>query len=98
MGFTGTIEDGLQKYVCTSGAWSKTGSTADVMAPGGTKLGTYWSVYDQGTRAITYYWNIINSEGTYFESGQAISGLQGAVTEFFFCFDLFFSFSVHALM
>lgn len=77
VGFTASISNGLQRYVCTGGAWSRTGSKADLVAPGGARLGTYSSVYDQQTRAMVYYWNIINSEGTYFESGQAISGLQG---------------------
>lgn len=75
VGFTGYTKDAFQSYVCKGNAWSKTGSAADIYAPDGTKLGTYKSVIVQTERK--YYWNIINSQGTYFESGQAISGLEG---------------------
>lgn len=69
--------DGSQGYECTDGAWIKRGSTAEVKAPDGSNLGTYWSVYNKETQTIDYYWSIINSDGTRFESGQPFSGLQG---------------------
>lgn len=76
--FSGTIQNGVQKYVCNHGFWTKTGSTATIYTPAGVKLGTYWSVYDPKERSITYFWNIVNSGGGSYESGTPISGLQAS--------------------
>lgn len=78
IGLTGTIRNGVQKYVCKQGSWIKTGSSADMYTPTGAKLGTYWSVYDAKELSMTYYWNIINSGGGSFESGSTYSGLKAA--------------------
>ena len=72
--------DGSLKYDCTNGAWSNRGSIADLKAADGTDLGSYWSVYNKETRVIDYYWSIINSDGTRYESGAPISGLQGCLS------------------
>lgn len=72
--FEGKIVRGTQKYVCTRGTWIKTGSSADMTAPNGAKLGSYWSTSNQGT--LTYFWNIMNSAGVAGESGQVSCGLQ----------------------
>ena len=77
VGFTATIVDGVQTYVCSDGEWIKRGSSADMTAADGSSLGTYWSVYNKETRAIDYFWSIRNSDGTRIESGYPISGLQG---------------------
>ncbi|KAG0591090.1 hypothetical protein KC19_1G148900 [Ceratodon purpureus] len=78
VGFTGKVSKGTQKYVCKSGCWVKTGSSADMYAPDGSKLGNYWSAYDQTTQSTTYSWNIINSGGNSVESGQSSCGLEAA--------------------
>lgn len=84
VGFTGTIAKGSQTYVCNRGSWTRTGSSSNLYAQDGSKLGTYRSVYNAKTRVVTYYWNIINSAGGYYESGQSISGLQGNHAEYIF--------------
>lgn len=78
VGFTGTIRNGVQKYVCKHGYWIKTGSSADVISSDGSKLGTYRAVYDQNARTNTYYWNILNSAGGSHESGHAVSVIQAS--------------------
>jgi hypothetical protein len=77
VGFTGKTAKGTQKYVCKARGWVKTGATADVYSPDGSKLGSYRSVYNQKTHAVTYFWTIINSGGDALESGSSSCGLQG---------------------
>lgn len=75
LSFTGKVARGTQKYVCNSGTWTKTGSSADMLSESGAKLGTYWSTNNNG--ALTYFWTVVNSAGVSSETGQASSSLQG---------------------